>query len=218
MLSTKGIVASMMENDSVYLKRGQCELCGMHVEEWFNLELRDGAFGTYDWVAPADDPLGVLAMRLSREELAWSGGNTFCLACWASAEYLWHNSPETEAYVRFFRRFAGRPVPKPGLWHELLLQAWTEADELEEEIDFKRGGNLREQRDLLAAKREARHGEIAELIEDAMRKEPGAHSPVGDDDSSWKGIWLWDVKLGEVHPLTQTKRKPWELQRSEQPQ
>ena len=65
-LSTKTIVASMMENDSVYLKRGQCELCGMHVEEWVNFELNDGAFGTYDWVAPADDPLGVPAMRRPR--------------------------------------------------------------------------------------------------------------------------------------------------------
>ena len=72
---------------------------------------------------------------------------------------------------------------------------FKDLDELEEEIDFKRGGNLREQRDALRAKHEAMHGEIAELIEDAMRKEPGAHSPVGDDDSGWNGIWpLWDYK------------------------
>ena len=105
-------------------------------------------------------------------------------------------------------------MPKPGLWHEMLSTAFRRVDELEEETDFKRGGRLRLEREDFLGKQEPRLVELSELIEDAMRKQPGAHPPVRDDDYDWKTLQLWDVKLGEVHPLTQTKRKPWELQRS----
>ena len=67
-------------------------------------------------------------------------------------------------------------------------------------------------------KMEPEENKLAERIEDAMRKVQmaerlqgmGTDTPVGDDGSCWKALPLWDVKLGEVNPLTGRKRQPWE--------
>ena len=51
-----------------------CDICCMEPEDWFSPPFHrpicDGEFGTRDWVAPADDPLSLLAQRISRE-LDW---------------------------------------------------------------------------------------------------------------------------------------------------
>ena len=59
---------------------------------------------------------------------------------------------------------------------------------------------------------------LAERIEDAMRKVQmaerllgmGTDTPVGDDNSCWKTLPLWDVKLGEVDPKTGRRRQPFD--------
>ena len=74
-LSTKKMVDTMKKQGSL-LVHGDCDLCGLPIEEWFNKgELSEGEFGTYNWAAPAGDPLSALAVQLSRYELAWTGSD-----------------------------------------------------------------------------------------------------------------------------------------------
>ena len=194
----------------------------MQVEEWFkDRDLSEGEFGTYQWVAPADDPLSALAVQVSRDELAWRGGDNFCLACWASAEYL-NDHPAAdripEEYWRFCCRFAGRHVPKPGLWHEMLEAAYMDFGELDGDHPYP---GWKDEVEFLAWAPRSREPEVAELthrIEDAMRKVEmaerlqgiGTDTSVGDDGDCWNGLPLWSVKLGEVHPLTGGRREPWQ--------
>ena len=132
-LSTKTMVDTM-KKQGMY----DCDHCGMPVEEWFKKALNRGEFGTSDWVAPADGPLSALAMQLSRDALGWSGGDDFCLACRAAAEYLHLFAADgiPEEFLCFCCRFAGRHVPKPGLWHEMLPEALGQVDEWE--MEYKR--------------------------------------------------------------------------------
>ena len=74
-LSTKTMVDALQTVRGYPEGEYDCDICGMEAEAWFFPEsdhhpISDGEFGTRGWVAPADDPLDVLAMKLSRGELA----------------------------------------------------------------------------------------------------------------------------------------------------
>ena len=198
-LSTKTMVDAMKKPGIL-----DCGVCGMPVEGWFKKsELSEGELGTS-------------GKLLSAMELC-GGNDDLCLACWASAEYLHHPAADRipEEYWRFCCRFAGRHVPKPGLWHEMVSEAFRQIDELGYlESDEK----LRLEWEKREATMEAKRIKLAERIEDAMRKVQmaerlqgmGTDTPAGGDGSCWKTLPLWDVKLGEVNPLTGRKGQPWE--------
>ena len=96
----------------------------------------------------------------------------------------------------------------------MLEAAYRQIDESEEESDEK----LRLEREKWEAKVEPKNVKLAERIEDAMRNVQmaerlqgmGTDTPAGGDGSCWKTLPLWDVKLGEVRPLTGRKRQPWQ--------